>query len=863
MNFKSLILDICCDRRIKSGIFDFKNPDHIFVLQEYLEKSGLNIDTIVDKTASLFEAGRFPEKQAYNKDGLLVTFPSKEYRDRAVRKGTHFAENPKKAQTNIFTTSDSNIATQQEPTTVSLDQELSKSVEKSSPEQRTPQETEQDAQAVQSILTGELPLINFSVDEAISLGFINKGAYWYDSDDNLIGEQFYVENEGFIIKNMDESLDFSSILRKAKKTATVPEFNEILNKLSKLDSIHQTKLFETIPLLVLYNIPFENAKSLTGDVDKESLTILEEFGKLEKKLNDYYKSSISVAKFAKVDVNDIISSNITEAGRRMRINPKVAAKIAAMKKSPEKSAPTSTAKTIGTMNSGDSPAKIRIDVATYKKNLDAYNATYENLKQIGGNDSVSLKNILDKTPSDFFHNSISQFYAAAKVYNNISDESKEGTADIVLIYDGTKQDVITALRNNNVDIIQEQSVAKIKGKNTYFALVSLKAGKGRLGKILTFLKSYLDLEIEIQPSKEQPSTVVPTDKITENAGLIEESFLSVIKSSYDKFVNKYKEFSEYVKKQYQQFSDKFFNLAGSFGEKIKIFLGTFAPRAQQINDETLKDLKVLEDKILSQIDGDLSEKISAKCGEEYVEMTAALIENFEAYVRLLASKHNEIDLISKINKFLSDPNLIKYFPIEVPENFIPNENNIITAIKKEAIVALKRIINGYNSGKETCVKRTDISIIFKYRANIISLEYIYEILNKTLNTIKTSSPEEIQSSFRQLSALLTSEAIFGSNVKLPLIKFTGTKLDRLGTKQSYKISLPEKIDDLKMGKLKINVEGKSGEGKWLVVTMYLFIGIKDEDDNTKPQYVIYEFMTESGSRFTFKAEGKTITDNLD
>ncbi len=103
MNFKSLVNEIGCDSRIKNGTLDLKNEDHVIILQEYLENAGYDINKIVEKTAKLFEAGRFPERQAYNKDGILVTFPNKQYRDRAVTKGTHFAENPKKAQTNIFT----------------------------------------------------------------------------------------------------------------------------------------------------------------------------------------------------------------------------------------------------------------------------------------------------------------------------------------------------------------------------------------------------------------------------------------------------------------------------------------------------------------------------------------------------------------------------------------------------------------------------------------------------------------------------------------------------------------------------------------------------------------------------------------
>lgn len=199
MNFKSVLNDVCCDNRIKDGVIDLKNESHIFVLQEYLEKAGFDIDTIVEKTAKLFEAGRFPERQAYNKDGILVTFPSKEYRDRAVNKGTHFAENPKKSQANIFAEPPADVQPEEPKGSVPVDTELEKDIEdteKDGYEDRTPLEKVVDAQSVDSILTGETPLVNYSVDEAKRYGFYNKGMLWYDTEGNLIGEQIFDEKTG-------------------------------------------------------------------------------------------------------------------------------------------------------------------------------------------------------------------------------------------------------------------------------------------------------------------------------------------------------------------------------------------------------------------------------------------------------------------------------------------------------------------------------------------------------------------------------------------------------------------------------------------------------------------------------------------
>lgn len=201
MNFRSIVNDICCDSRIKDGVLRLENPDHVFIVQEYLEKAGYALNEIVDKTANLFEAGRFPDRQAYNKDGILVTFPSKEYRDRAVNKGTHFAENPKKAQANIFSAPGdlSSVGATEEkpkekPDTISVDKEVQKGVEADDRvDNRTPKEKQQDAVANIAILQGQTPLVNYSVDEAIKYGFYKKGMIWFNTEGQLIGEQVFDE----------------------------------------------------------------------------------------------------------------------------------------------------------------------------------------------------------------------------------------------------------------------------------------------------------------------------------------------------------------------------------------------------------------------------------------------------------------------------------------------------------------------------------------------------------------------------------------------------------------------------------------------------------------------------------------------
>lgn len=93
--FDELIAECECDTRIESGIFDVYNSDHLVVLSEHMISRGISESIVEDAINSMsMEEGKYPERQAYNKEGWLVTFPSKEYRDAAIKKRTHFTSDP-------------------------------------------------------------------------------------------------------------------------------------------------------------------------------------------------------------------------------------------------------------------------------------------------------------------------------------------------------------------------------------------------------------------------------------------------------------------------------------------------------------------------------------------------------------------------------------------------------------------------------------------------------------------------------------------------------------------------------------------------------------------------------------------------
>lgn len=764
MNFKSLINDICCDGRIKGGFIDLKNADHVFVLQEYLEKNGYDVNEIVEKTADLFEAGRFPERQAYNKDGILVTFPNKSYRDRAVNKGTHFAENPKKSDTNIFTTPPPDISTNTEPSkkTVSIDQELTGDVEDTQQDKRTSQEKEFDANDVLSMLIGQSPLVNYSVDEAKRFGFYKKGFKWYNSEGEYIGQQIYDESVSKKVI-VSDAISPTVYMKKAEKIKDLihPDLLKKLDFLKSADKTKRTQIFETIPILTAFGITeFENLQT-GGDYIDYAIGFLNDWGKLRSKLETIQ-------------------------------NPK---------------------------------AK--------EENLKIYELVDKDLKNIGG-EGVTLAEL--GTPSDFIHKSIRTFYDAANVYNNKflkgQKETKENTADIILIYGGKSNDVITALKNGQIEDTDVDSMAKIKDKNIKFALISLKAGTARLGHVLTQLAQYVGQTLSAQPSSEK----------------LNEGIIDTISNSIKTAIDKIKNIPDIVKNYYESFIKSI----NPFTNKIhNFFFKELNVDVTQIESTAFKKLESLENEIEKEI-GSLNED-AEKCDDAHALYTGTIDKNLKSFKTVLQSNVEDISLLNKIIELSNNQILIEFFPISIEKL----EMEQIKNLKKSIVYTIDQIQTDYSIND--CLERDTLRPIFKYRANVLALKYIDLIMNNVLKDVNTSNPNLIRDEFIKLSSLLSSEAVFGTNVSLPLIKFTGKKIEKLKYKSNFKLELPEKYKDIKLGKIRINVVPDEG---YLTVNLYLFIGITMKDDIATPTYANYLMDSSSGSKFTFKVEGQKVVEKL-
>lgn len=212
--YNKVLEAVAIDPRLDTGIFDVLNNDHLSIFREYLAKEGISEEVTIAASNKLAEAGKFPERQAYNKDGLLVTFPSPEYKQRAIARGTHFEKNPKTAQTNIFgaetqpqpqpqpsaqvpqTTAPAQSSTtgSQAPISVPTQQlstnNQSADVVSVNADNRTPEERKSDADAVEKMLKTENK--SYTLSEAIAFGFYSKNNIWYTSDGEKVGRLWYV-----------------------------------------------------------------------------------------------------------------------------------------------------------------------------------------------------------------------------------------------------------------------------------------------------------------------------------------------------------------------------------------------------------------------------------------------------------------------------------------------------------------------------------------------------------------------------------------------------------------------------------------------------------------------------------------------
>lgn len=203
MNLKQIFLEALekanTDNSIESGIFDISKQEHIEILRGHLLESNIDSKTVNQYLNKMLE-GRYPDRQAYNSNGILVTFPTPEYKQKAIERGSHFEQNPKKGQANVFSGDEqpeqpSGQQIEFEPTQPQqIQQTQQQEPQTPKSDDRTPDEKEQDAVAIEKSLTTE-----YTLEEALKYGFYNKKNKWYDSSGDFIGNLWNVNGKQLIL----------------------------------------------------------------------------------------------------------------------------------------------------------------------------------------------------------------------------------------------------------------------------------------------------------------------------------------------------------------------------------------------------------------------------------------------------------------------------------------------------------------------------------------------------------------------------------------------------------------------------------------------------------------------------------------
>ena len=88
-----LITECSLDHRVTDGMFNPLLQEHMNVLIDKLLIMGVLYED-VKKFVNKIAEGKYPERQAYNKEGFLVTFPTPDYKSQALSSGDYFNYDP-------------------------------------------------------------------------------------------------------------------------------------------------------------------------------------------------------------------------------------------------------------------------------------------------------------------------------------------------------------------------------------------------------------------------------------------------------------------------------------------------------------------------------------------------------------------------------------------------------------------------------------------------------------------------------------------------------------------------------------------------------------------------------------------------
>jgi len=519
--------------------------------------------------------------------------------------------------------------------------------------------------------------------------------------------------------------------------------------------------------------------------------------------------------------------------------------------------------------SKDPLMKLSLEKNELYKGYLAYKNYYDSIS--GRNSGTSLEEVTGTKPSGFINKDITKFYDAFNLSQYKSkDKSKENTGDAVLLYGCTPDEVYSALKSNKVGSTgKEQSLCVIldnKNKETSkrFAIVSLKAGKGRAGRILTLLRPMLGDTSSASPSIRHPQALTPDDFLQINESYIAEIFQDIY---VDKQLLTEVEFMNALKSSLTKLVTAVGNIPKSLADTMSEFAGNLKKVTTKVFGSIVlgfkDEMQSIKTKYFPLVNAEenLRKEIETtnEGKDEPIKVTHSFYTNTAVLVREVR-KINYESLIGRIiqkSKQLDNNKIFVTDVQDIDESTITGIKNNINNIWNTYFVPLKNskcVTKKVTCEPITLIDRDAFKPVIYFNSNILAFEFFEKILDKVMSQGSSlSDQKKIKDEFINISSQISAEAIFGKNDGLPLIKYDGKKIQRLGKKKEYSISsiAEQKGGDFKVGKIEIK---KSKDGNYFIIYLYLIFELQIIDDEVVPYYSLVELRNDSQSSFTFKAE---------
>ncbi len=513
--------------------------------------------------------------------------------------------------------------------------------------------------------------------------------------------------------------------------------------------------------------------------------------------------------------------------------------------------------------------KLSLEKNELYKGYLAYKNYYDSISGI--NSGTSLEAVTGTKPTGFINKDITKFYEAFEVSDYKSkDKSKENTGDAVLLYGCSPDDVYSALKNNKVGSTdKEESLCIILDNNNKetskkFAIVSLKAGKGRAGRVLTLLRPMLGDTSSATPRERNPQALTPADFLQINESYIAEIFQDIY---VDKQLLTEVEFMNALRSSLT----KLVTAVGKIPKALADTIGEFAGNLKKITNKVFgsivlgfkDEIQSIKTKYFTLVNAEENLRkemeITNEGKDDPIKVTHSFYINTAVLVREVR-KINYESLIGRIvqkSKQLDNNKIFVTDVQDIDESTITGIKNNINNIWNTYFVPLKDstcVTKKVTCEPITLIDRESFKPMIYFNSNILAFEIFEKLLDKVLSQGSSLSDQKnIKDEFIKISSQISAEAIFGKNDSLPLIKYDGKKIQRLGKKKEYSITsiVEEKGGDFKVGKIEIK---KSKDGNYFIVYLYLIFELQIVDDEVVPYYSLVELRNDSKSSFTFKAE---------